>query len=80
MPIILVGSKCDLSDDREVPTDEGKALAQKWNCPGFETSAKTRVNVDEVFTELVRIVARSKVGPEAGGDEEGGKRGCCVIL
>ena len=80
VPIILVGSKCDLSDDREVPTDEGKALAQKWNCPVFETSAKTRVNVDEVFTELVRIVAKSKVGPESGGEDEGGKRNCCVIL
>mmetsp|Transcript_4387 Transcript_4387/g.6578 ORF Transcript_4387/g.6578 Transcript_4387/m.6578 type:complete len:195 (-) Transcript_4387:147-731(-) len=81
VPIILVGSKCDLSDDREVPSDEGKALAQKWNVPTFETSAKTRVNVDEVFTELVRIVARSKVGPDPGGDGgDGSKRGCCVIL
>ena len=39
------------------------------------------MNVDEVFTELVRIVARSKVGPDPGGDAEGGRRGCgCVLL
>ena len=78
VPIILVGSKCDLADDREVPEDEGKALAQKWGCPGFETSAKTRVNVDEVFTELVRIVAASK--SVDAPKEEATSDNCCVLL
>mmetsp|Transcript_8565 Transcript_8565/g.24164 ORF Transcript_8565/g.24164 Transcript_8565/m.24164 type:complete len:194 (-) Transcript_8565:49-630(-) len=80
VPIILVGSKCDLSDDREVPTDEGKALAQKWNCPVFETSAKTRVNVDEVFTELVRIVAKSKMQNEDNEPAPADRGRCCVII
>jgi len=81
VPIILVGSKCDLESDRDVPKSEGEALAQKWNCPFFETSSKTRVNVDEVFTELVRIVARDKSlnGQDAkvGASE---KPGCCSIM
>ena len=67
-----------MADDREVPEDEGKALAQKWGCPGFETSAKTRVNVDEVFTELVRIVAASK--SVDAPKEETSSEGCCVLL
>jgi small GTP-binding protein len=50
VPLIVVGSKCDL--DREVPTSEGKTLAEKFDVPFFETSAKTRVNVDEVFFEV----------------------------
>jgi Ras-related protein Ral-A len=48
VPIILVGSKCDLESDRDVPSEEGRALAEKWNVQFFETSAKTRHNVDEV--------------------------------
>ena len=75
----MVGSKCDLSEDREVPTDEGKALAQKWNCPGFETSAKTRLNVDEVFTELVRIVAKSKMNNDDNEPQRNDSKGCCVV-
>lgn len=49
VPLILVGSKADLESDREVSKEDGKALADKFGCPFFETSAKTRVNVDEVL-------------------------------
>ena len=79
--MILVGSKCDLEGDREVAKQEGQTLASNWKCKFFETSAKTRVNVEEVFTELVRIVKAAKK-KEAGGAEEpsAGSKGCCTIL
>lgn len=35
-------------DDREVLAMEGRDQAQTMNCPFFETSAKNRVNIDEV--------------------------------
>jgi len=79
VPLILVGSKCDLEGDREVQKDEGLELAQKWGCPFYETSAKTRINVDEVFTELVRIVKISKK-KDGGGAEEKESSGCCVLM
>jgi len=81
VPLILVGSKCDLESDRDVPKTEGEALAAKWNCPFFETSAKTRVNVDEVFTELVRIVAKFKAQNTQSTPNSNEKtHGCCALM
>ena len=54
VPILLVGNKIDLEGQREVPTVEGMALAQIWGCPFVEASAKNRMNVNEVFAEIVR--------------------------
>lgn len=77
--MILVGSKCDLEGDREVKSIDGQGKAQKWNCPHFETSAKTRINVDEVFTELVRIVKSTKKKEGLAEVEPAGSKGCCSI-
>ncbi|XP_035692297.1 ras-related protein Rap-2c-like [Branchiostoma floridae] len=54
VPLVLVGNKVDLESEREVPTSEGKALAQSWGVPFLETSAKSKHNVDDVFAEVVR--------------------------
>jgi len=80
VPIILVGSKCDLESDRDVPKEEGEALGKKWNCPFYETSSKTRVNVDDVFLALVRIVAKDKANNAGDAPSSNGDRpGCCLI-
>lgn len=48
MPILLVGNKADMESEREVTKEEAQALARDWGVQYLETSAKTRVNVDEV--------------------------------
>jgi len=53
IPIVLVGNKCDLENQRIVTKNEGEALAKKWNCQFIETSAKTNLNVTEAFIRLV---------------------------
>jgi GTPase KRas protein len=60
VPLVLVGNKCDLVNERQVSTEEGSSLAKVWNCPFFETSAKARINVEECFFQLVREI-RKKV-------------------
>ncbi len=58
-PMVLVGNKMDLESERQVTTAEGKELAKSWGCPFFETSAQHRVNVEEIFHQLVREVRKS---------------------
>ena len=40
-----MGNKTDLRLDRQVTTEEGKALADKWGCAFVECSAKQNVNI-----------------------------------
>ena len=54
VPIMLVGNKVDLENQREVSSVEGMALAQMWGSPFLETSAKVKTNVNPVFSEIVR--------------------------
>ena len=73
VPMVLVGNKSDMFDEREVSASEAKSLAEEWDCPAYETSAKTRSNVDEVFAEIVRRMKTSQKGSSRKG-------GCCVVL
>ena len=58
IPMVLVGNKSDLENERVVAASEGQDLARSFGCPFMETSAKTRVNVEESFYQLVRQVKK----------------------
>ena len=54
LPIILVGNKCDLSDDkRMISLKEGQDKADEFNIPFYETSCKEGINIKEVFEKLI---------------------------
>jgi len=59
-PMIIVGTKCDLEYQRQVPSSEARNLARRLGCAFIETSAKERINVDEAFIALVREIKRSQ--------------------
>ena len=46
--MILVGNKCDLEDERVVGSEQGYSLATSWSSAFKETSAKSKINVNEV--------------------------------
>lgn len=73
VPILLVGNKVDIENQREVATLEGMGLAQLWGCPFMEASARNKCNVNEVFAEIVREMNYSTV-------REKQNYCCCVIL
>ncbi len=53
IPLVVVGNKADMEDDRVVPRARAFQLAQSWGQkPYYETSARRRTNVDEVFLNL----------------------------
>ncbi|EUB63534.1 Ras-related protein Rap-1b [Echinococcus granulosus] len=56
VPLVLVGNKCDLDNERVVGREQGQTLARNWNCVFMETSAKAKINVNEVFFDLVRQI------------------------
>ncbi|XP_053576591.1 ras-related protein R-Ras2 isoform X1 [Bombina bombina] len=55
-PMILVGNKADMELQRQVLQEEGQQLGSQLKIKYFETSAKLRKNVDQIFTELVRAI------------------------
>jgi GTPase KRas len=57
-PIIVVGNKCDLEGERQVSRQDGESLARSFGCRFIETSAKSRLNVDNAFYDLVREIRR----------------------
>ncbi|XP_026473465.1 GTP-binding protein Rit2-like isoform X2 [Ctenocephalides felis] len=60
IPLVLIGNKFDLQNQRKVLTEEGKALGQQFGCPFYETSAALRHNIDDAFYALVREIRRKE--------------------
>ena len=52
VPIILVGNKTDMENERRITTEEGQKLAEKYKLLFKEVSAMTGDGVADVFTML----------------------------
>ena len=78
LPIILVGNKCDLKDDRKVSIQQAEEFAKSIKAKYFETSALTDFNgnVKIVFQECANLI----MGIENHTKEE--EKGClkCSIF
>jgi len=59
-PIVVVGNKCDMEEEREVSLEEGRKLAYTWNALFMECSAKTGHNIEHAFATLAKEVKEFK--------------------
>ena len=53
VPIILVGTKCDLNEERVISQDRIHTVCDEMNLLYIEVSAKEGINVDFAFTEIL---------------------------
>ncbi|KYQ92134.1 Ras GTPase [Tieghemostelium lacteum] len=74
VPIVLVGNKTDLEKHRVVSYQEGRELSKLYDCPFFESSAKTKINVIESFHELVREIKKAQNESIAKKEEKDKKK------
>jgi hypothetical protein len=49
-------------DERVVSKDKGLALSREFNCTFIETSAKLKINVEEIFMDLVKQINKQTPG------------------
>ena len=54
--IYLVANKIDMETERKVTTEEGVKLAEELGVPFKETSAKSGINIDEIFDDIIERI------------------------
>ncbi|XP_038221226.1 ras-like protein 2 [Zerene cesonia] len=80
-PMLMVGNKADLEHQRVVTLEEAQALSRQLKIPYIECSAKARMNVDQAFHELVRLVRRFQEAERIHiKSEHRNKKKKCTIL
>ena len=88
IPIVLIGNKLDLEEERRINKEQGEEFAKKY-CDGgikfYETSCKTGENVCEAINDLAEQIYKKFFENDLNegndvqlGDEKNGKkRKCC---
>lgn len=78
MPLVLIGNKCDLVQERQVPREVAISISRAWGgVPYYETSARKEINIALVFEDLVRQMIRAGAGEPRKKEKKARK---CSIL
>jgi Ras-related protein Rap-1B len=88
VPLVIVGNKSDLEDQRVVSRSKAFQVSEGWgHAPYYETSARRRNNVDEAFQDLCRQIIQKESALRQGGvskkpnrpHNERGRRPCTIL-
>ena len=77
IPMVLVGNKIDIVDERQITTEEGSDLANSFSCPFYETSCKDRVNIEEAFFSAIREIEKYQIAHRSKKHKN--KKECCLM-
>jgi len=83
-PMLIVGNKADLEKNRQVSRQECENMAKQLKTPFIECSAKNRMNVDQAFYELVRLIRKFQalerpITQGQAGAREKSKSACSLL-
>ena len=79
---MLVGNMVD-RNDRQVSREEGFNMARRLGCDFMEASAKTALNVESVFTHLIRCLRATKEplsSPRSPKEKKKKDKPSCIIV
>ena len=79
--IYIAANKIDMETERKVSRQEGESLAQELGFPFMETSAKSGININETFEDLVeridKVYGNIPQKPNKNKLYKAKKRTCC---
>jgi len=77
VPFVLVGTKCDLGDQRKITFEQGQQMGESIGASFFEASSCDGINVNEVFIRLMREIRKLHRPADKKSKK---KRDRCTIL
>jgi small GTP-binding protein len=80
IPMLLVGTKLDMENKREVPTEKASSLAKEWGIEYVETSSLNSIRDKEVFYKMAKLIRESKNKVSSAQPSLSPQSTCCCTV